>query len=108
MNPIIGLLGADGSAANLAPQVRRYIYGYIIGVPFMNGATVLSSFMNIDADGNRAIYSVVVMTIVDIIGDFIAIYVLHGDLFEIALTTSIGNIVYFIILFNLIIEHLTE
>lgn len=98
MTPIIGLLGADGSAANLAPQVRRYIYGYIIGVPFMNGATVLSSFMNIDADGNRAIYSVVVMTIVDIIGDFIAIYVLHGDLFEIALATSIGNIVYFIIL----------
>lgn len=98
IDPIARLLGANGSNAHLMPLVKSYLYGYVIGIPFMNAARMFSSFMQLDADANRAVYSVIIMTVVDVIGDLIAVYAFPGSLLAIAIATSLGNLTYFVVL----------
>ncbi len=85
------LLGARGSLSELVGPVRGYLIGYALGVPASNGAKVLSSFMQMDGDGKRVIRSVIVMTIVDVIGDILVVFAFSGGMLGMGIATAIGN-----------------
>ena len=91
-------LGARGSNASLKPLLTSYIRGVLPGVTFISLSKVLSGFMHLDHDSERTVYSLVIMTIVDILADLFVVFVIKGDLFGIALATSIGNIVWFLVM----------
>ena len=93
------LLGASGNAANLLDKAKAYLIGISFGLPAMNGIRVLSAYMIIDGDKNRTVIATLVMTIVNIILDLIVAFVIHGDTFEMGITTSIG---YYVSLFILL------
>ena len=92
-NQLASLLGANGNLGYLQSFVRNYLYGFVIGLPAMNMCKLLSTFMQVDGNGKMAIISVIVMTIVDIIGDLLAVFVFNGEMFTVALCTSVGNII---------------
>ena len=54
--------------------------------------------MHLDHDSERTVYSLIIMTAVNIIADLIVVFVIKGDLFGIALATSIGNLVWCLVL----------
>ena len=72
------LLGARGSLSELIEPARLYLIGYALGVPASNCSKVISSFMQMDGDGKRVINSVIVMTIVDVIGDILVVFAGDG------------------------------
>ena len=95
---LAGLFGAKGAIKYLRPLMSDYLIGFAIGVPAMNGAKILSSYMSIDNDGRRNIYSVICMTITNVIADLLVIHVFNGGMFLLGFATSIGNMVYFLVL----------
>ena len=97
-NPLAMMLGANGANAHLRPLIRLYISGYVLALPFDSVAKVLSSYMGMDSDHQRVIYATLAMTIVDIIGDLIAVFVFDGGMFAIGFATAIGNLVYCLVL----------
>ncbi|MBR6229194.1 MAG: ATP-binding protein [Eubacterium sp.] len=98
--PIGSLLGAHGKNVSLLPEVADYLRGLSLGVPGLMLAFVISSFMQIDSDRTRMIIAVVVMTVINISGDFIVAKVLHGGLFQMALATTISYYVALVIGFT--------
>ena len=70
----------------------------LLGITFLSTAKVLSGYMHLDNDSHRTVYSLIIMTIVNILGDFIVAFVIKGDIYGIALATTFGNIVWFLIL----------
>ena len=95
---LASFLGASGEQLYLRPYLSAYVRGYLLGVPFLSTARVLSGYMHLDHDSARPVYSLVIMTIVNIIGNLIVAFVIKGDLFGIALATSIANVVWFLVL----------
>lgn len=83
-------LGATGKNAALLPEASGYLRGLAIGVPGLMIAFVICSFMQIDSDQVRVVIGVVVMTSVNIAGDFFVAFVTHGGLFQMGLATSVG------------------
>ena len=98
------LLGASGNAANLLDKTQEYLIGIAIGLPAMNGIRVLNAYMIIDNDKNRTIIATLIMTVANALMDLFVVFVIHGDTFEMGLTTSIG---YYISLFVLLL-HFTK
>ena len=96
--PIMQLLGAVGKNSHLVKTGADYIRGYAPGIAFFCSGRILSGFMNIDGDLNRTVYSIVIMTIVNIAGDFYAVLFTDTGMFGIGLATSIGNAVCFAVL----------
>lgn len=85
------LLGATGTLSELVEPARYYLIGYALGVPASNGAKILSSFMQMDGDGRRIIKSVIVMTVADIIGDILVVFVFSGGMLGMGIATAVGN-----------------
>ena len=91
-------LGANGSHASLQPLVASYLTGIVLGLPFDSTAKILNSYMGMDSDYARTVYATVALTITDIVGDAVAIFVFHGGMFALGLATAIGQVVYFAVL----------
>lgn len=92
------LLGAQGAQANLRPLLSSYVRGILIGITFLSTSKVISGYMHLDQDSKRAVYSLAGMTIANIVGDFVVVFVIKGDIYGIALATTFGNFVWFLIL----------
>ena len=95
------MLGASGNASNLLDKARAYLIGVAIGLPAMNGIRVLSAYMVLDGDNNRTVIATLIMTGVNILLDLLVAFVIHGDTFEMGLTTSMG---YYVSLFVLLLH----
>ena len=91
-------LGANGENAHLRPLLSAYVRGILIGIAFLSTSKVMNGYMHLDHDSERTIYSLIIMTIANIIGDFVVAFGIKGDIFGIALATSIGNFVWFLVL----------
>ena len=78
-------------------MTRQYIYGYIIGLPFLTLTRVFSPYLLVEGHYRRELTSSLMMTFIDIAADAFVIFVLHGGMFEIGLATSLGYIVSFLI-----------
>ena len=76
---------------------RQYIYGYIIGLPFLTLTRILSPYLELEGRYRRVVISSFMMTFVDIAADAFVIFVLHGGMFELGLATSLSYIVSFLI-----------
>ena len=88
-NPILALMGAE-PGSQIFLLAKGYLLVYIIGLPAITGTKMLSSIMQLDSDPVRAVYSVVVMTVVNITGDLIAVQFFHSNLMAIAAATTIS------------------
>ena len=96
-NHIAIFLGASGTNANLKPLLSSYVRGILIGMPFLTTAKVLNGYMHLDHDSERTVYSLVIMTTVNILGDLVVMY-FKGNLFNIAVATSVANFVWFMVM----------
>lgn len=96
--PISALLGARGKNAHLQSLIGQYLIALVLGLPFDSTAKIFSSYMGMDSDHLRMVYATVALTVADIVGDIVAIYVYHGGMFALGLATAIGQLVYFAVL----------
>lgn len=83
-------LGARGNSAKLLPLVSDYLLGLIFAFPSLLLLFEFNSLMRLDGDPNRVIVAVVVMTALDIAGDFLNALVIHGGMLGMGLATSIS------------------
>ena len=91
-------IGANGVNASLGLYLTSYIRGYLPGIIFFSIVKVINGYMSFEYDSNRSVYSLIAMTVVNIIGDFIVVFAIKGTLFGIAIATAIGNLASFIVL----------
>lgn len=96
--PLAGILGANGENAHLQPLISSYLIAFVLGLPFDSTGRILSGYMGMDSDHSRVIYATVAMTVADIAGDAVAVFVFHGGMFAMGLTTAIGQMVWFFVL----------
>ena len=79
------------------PVIRRmtmqYIYGYLIGFPFFALTRILTPFLQMDGEYKRVSAVSMLTTVIDVAADAVAVFVLHGGMFEIGLATSLGYII---------------
>ena len=97
-NPISKMLGASGNAANILPEAASYLIGVAIGLPAMNAVRTLNIYMTVDGNQKLSVISTVAMTVTNIILDLVVIFVIHGNMLGMGLTTSISYYVAFLIL----------
>lgn len=87
------LLGARGNSAHLQQLVSDYLLGVVFSFPCVLLLFEFNSLMRLDADANRVIVAVVVMTLLDVAGDIVNALVIHGGMLGMGLTTSISYVV---------------
>lgn len=98
VDPVSVLLGAPRSEAEIFSQTKAYLLGYLPCSAFNMLTLSLSSFMHLENAQRRAVSAAVIGTIVNIIGDFMALRLFHGGLFEIAIATTVSYAVMTLVL----------
>lgn len=91
-------LGAYGTHSYLAPDLEAYICGMSPGIVFVNLARFLNGFMHFDKDTQRSVYSLIIMTAVNIVLDFYVVKYTYSGIFGIGLATTISNLVWLLVL----------
>ena len=86
----LALLGATEATGELYTMSREYLLGLIIGFPAILWTMIPGSFITLDSDGARTFISTIVMTVVNIAGDLLNVFVIHGGMFGMALATSVS------------------
>ena len=90
---VSSILGAN--EPQIFEMTKLYIFGYMIGVPFVTLSRVLTPYLQMEGQYRRISAVSMLTTAIDIAADAFVVFVLHGGMFEIALATSLGNIVPF-------------
>lgn len=89
-NDISVLLGARGKSAHLQELTTDYLTGLVFSFPSVLFLFEFNSLMRLDGDANRVIVAVVVMTVVDVVGDLVNALVVHGGMLGMGITTSMS------------------
>ena len=89
------LLGAR--EAEILLMTKQYIYGYVIGIPFFSLTRILKLYLEMEGQYTRANITSALTTVIDIAGDALVVFVIHGGLFWIGLATSFGYILPFFV-----------
>lgn len=84
------MLGAHGNSSHLLPLTSDYLFGIVFSFPCVLFLFEFNSLMRLDGDANRVIVAVIVMTILDIVGDLVNALVVHGGMLGMGITTSIS------------------
>ena len=84
------LLGAKGNSAVLLPLASEYLLGLLFSIPSVLLLFEFNGLMRLDNDPNRIIAAVVVMTLLDVVGDLLNVFVVHADMFGMGISTSIS------------------
>ncbi|MBR0258502.1 MAG: polysaccharide biosynthesis C-terminal domain-containing protein, partial [Synergistaceae bacterium] len=79
-------------------MTKLYIWGYLIGYPFLTMIRVLTPFLQMEGQYRFLATNSVITTALDIALDALVIFALHGGMFGIALATSLGYIIPFFML----------
>ena len=95
IKPICMLLGAKSDV--IYPLTRDYLFGLAFSVPIICCSSI-SSIMQLDKDKTRPIFSTIIMTIINIAGDLLNVYVFKGGMLGMSIATSISYLVSLIIL----------
>ena len=74
-------------------MTMQYICGYLIGYPFFTLTRVLTPYLQMNGQYKRVNTVSILTTVVDVAADAVAIFVLHGGMFELGLATSLGHFV---------------
>ena len=96
--PLALVLGASKDAEQLLLLTAAYLKGLAVGTPFRLGVLFLIPLMNIDGDKKRIALSLNVMMVTNLIGDLIVAFCFDGNIFGMALTTSISCFCAFTVL----------
>ena len=96
-DPICVMLGAKTDA--LLRGSSDYLLGVMFALPSVLFLFEFNSLMRLDGDANRVVIAVVVMTVLDIAGDFLNVLVFHGGMLGMGLATSISYGIGLIIMF---------
>ena len=89
-DPICVMLGARGNSAKLLSLTSDYLLGLLFSFPSVLLLFEFNALMRLDGDANRVIVAVVVMTILDVVGDLTNALIVHGGMLGMGLTTSIS------------------
>ena len=92
------VFGSSAEAAELHNEAAGYIRGLGIGIPATIGTALLLPVMQLDNEKKRAVRAVFIATAVNISGDLLTVFVIHGDMFWIGLFTSISQYVSMFVL----------
>ena len=96
--PICMMLGARGDSAKLLGHAVDYLTGLLPAFPSVLILLEFNSLMRLDADANRVIVAVSVMTVLDVVGNLLNALVFHGGMLVMGLTTSGSYFVALVIL----------
>ena len=88
--PVCAWLGARGSAAQLLPLAKGYLYGLAPGIYPVLLLFIFNALMRLDGDPNRVVVAVAAMTVCDIVGDLLNALVIHGGMLGMGISTSIS------------------
>ena len=88
-NEITVFLGAE-RGSEMFLSAKKYLVCYVYGLPAITSTKLLSSIMQLDSDRPRIVAATAVMTVVDVVGDLLCVYVFHAGLAELALVTTIS------------------
>ena len=97
-DPICVMLGARGNSAHLLRDASDYLMGLLPAFPCVLILLEFNSLMRLDADPNRVIVAVSVMTVLDVTGNMLNALVFHGGMLVMGLTTSLSYFVALVIL----------
>ena len=88
-NEIAMVLGAPANS-ELLSDTSDYLLGVVFSFPCVLFLFEFNALMRLDGDANRVIVAVVVMTLMDIVGDLVNALVIHGGMLGMGLTTSMS------------------
>ena len=94
---IASLLGANGKSAELLPYASDYLLGIAFSLPANIFLLEFNSLMRLDGDAGRVMVAVAVMTVLDIVGDFLNVLVIHGGMLGMGLATTVSYVVALVI-----------
>ncbi|MBR3532649.1 MAG: hypothetical protein IKN80_02000 [Clostridiales bacterium] len=97
-NDIAVLLGASGDSAALLPLASDYLLGLALAGPAGIFLFEFNSLIRLDGGSTRIIVAVAVMTVLDVIGDLLDIFVFKGGMLGMGLATAISYIVALVIM----------
>ncbi|MCR4611873.1 MAG: hypothetical protein K5644_08245, partial [Lachnospiraceae bacterium] len=78
--------------------LSEYLRGLAVGFPLNLGVALLIPLMNIDGDRSRVAVAINVLFFTNLIGDIIVAVVFEGNMFGLALATSVSYLCAFIVL----------
>ena len=84
------LLGATGESSSLLPLASDYLLGLALAGPASIFLFEFNSLMRLDGDASRIVFAVAVMTVMDIAGDLLNVFLFRGGMLGMGLTTSIS------------------
>ena len=94
--PIALLLGA-GKTPDLLNQTSFYIKGLAFGMPALMIMFCMTSYLQLEGDNIKLFISMGIMLLSNVAGDIVGLAVLKGNLFHVAIATSVSNILGFIV-----------
>lgn len=80
---------------DILEMTRQYIFGYIVGLPFLTLAAILTPYLELEGQYKRVVVGAFTMTVIDIAADAFVIFVLHGGMFGLGLATSLSYFISF-------------
>ena len=87
-DPICVMLGAKTDV--LLRGSSDYLLGVMFALPSVLFLFEFNALMRLDGDANRVVVAVVVMTVLDVVGDLLNVLVFHGGMLGMGLATSIS------------------
>ena len=97
-NDIAVFLGASGDSASLLPLSSDYLLGLALAGPAGIFMFEFNSLIRLDGGSTRIIVAVAVMTVLDIAGDLLNVFVIKGGMLGIGLATTISYLVALVIM----------
>ena len=88
--PVSLIFGVSESMPEVQQAAMDYIQGFSFGLPAVFGVAVLTPVMQLDSDRKRAVHSVIVLSVANIAGDLLNIFVFKGGMLWMGITTSIA------------------
>ena len=87
---IIDLLGDSTQHGEIRTQAIDFLQAYSFALPAIALATIFTPIMQLDNDRRRTVFAVVLMSVCNIAGDLINIFVLNGGLWGMGIATTIS------------------
>ena len=86
---IADLLGAE-NFGGIHSLTIDYLESYSLSLPAMAAVSILTPIMQLDSDRHRALVSVIMLSVSDIIADLISVFVFDGGIWGIGIATAVS------------------
>ena len=87
---IADLQGASENLGAIRSLTIDYLEAFSLSLPALAAVMILTPIMQLDSDRHRALISVVVLSVSDIIGDLVCVFVFDGGLWGMGIATAIS------------------